>query len=246
MYYITVSNGLLTPEHKRRMGSAVWEFMWCLDKVTQIDSKGKGKVLGGKPVKLNEIGMGHDNTTSRNIQKLVDEEYIETLRTPYGMVIHVLKVKKRFNKNSDSQESVIHQKMESPTNNGGSPTNNGGYKEDNTVDSTDDNTNAPTSGAKSKTTFNPLGAEIIKSFEEIDIKNKRNYGNKTQRSACDFLIENYGLEKVLDLIPKLKETNRTTFYQITTPQEMVEKITKVFNDVQRKRVEVKSKGRGIA
>lgn len=149
MYYITVSNGLLSPEHKKKMGSAVWEFMWCLDKMTRIDDKGRGVVLGGKPIKLEEIGMGHDNTTSRNMHKLEDEGYITTTRTPFGMVIYINKPKKKFNKseksptnNGDSLKPVIHQKWESPTGNGESPTNNGGYKEDNTVDSTDDKTEA--------------------------------------------------------------------------------------------------------
>lgn len=74
---------------------------------------------------------------------------------------------------------------------------------------------------------------IIKEFEDIDIKNKTYYGNTTQRKACLFLIENYGLNQVLKLIPKLKETNRRSVYQITTPWEMKEKITKVFNELNR-------------
>lgn len=139
MYYITVSNGLLTKEHKKKMGSAVWEFMWCLDKMTAIDKSGKGVVLGGKPVQLHEIGMGHDNTTSRNMQKLEDAGYIKTTRTPYGMVIYINKPKKRFTKNGESLKPVNHQKLESPTGNGESPTKNGDYKEDTTVDTTEDN-----------------------------------------------------------------------------------------------------------
>lgn len=99
---------------------------------------------------------------------------------------------------------------------------------------------APTSGARKKVSFNPQGAEIIKAFEEIDIKNKQFYKNTTERTACDFLIENYGLREVIDLIPKLKETNKKSVYQITTPKEMVDKITKVFNDIGRKKVELKS------
>lgn len=121
------------------MGSAVWEFMWCLDKMTMIGRDGRGVVLGGKPVQLKEIGMGHDNTTSRNMQKLEDAGYIKTTRTPYGMVIYINKPKKRFTKNSESPKPVNHQKLESPTGNGESPTKNGDYKEDTTVDITVDN-----------------------------------------------------------------------------------------------------------
>ena len=77
------------------------------------------------------------------------------------------------------------------------------------------------------------GADILKAFELIDPKNKTYYANKTQREACDFLIQEYGKEQVLELIPKLEGTNKRSVYQITTPWEMKEKITKVFNDVKR-------------
>jgi len=93
-----------------------------------------------------------------------------------------------------------------------------------------------------------LGAEILDSFSKlIDAKNKNFYGNKTQRSACDFLIETYGFDEVMALIPKLVETNKVSVWQITSPWDMQEKITKVFNDVQRKQVEILTgKGRGVA
>lgn len=103
MFFITISNGLLTAEHRKRIGPAVWEFMWLIDKITRVDEHGKGWVLGGKPIKLDDIGLGqHNNTTSENLQRLRDNGYIETIRTPYGMSIKVIKAKKRFTKNSDS------------------------------------------------------------------------------------------------------------------------------------------------
>ena len=47
-----VSNGLL--EHKDRMGAAIWEYLWLIDKVTKDEPDGNGKfngvVLGGKPI----------------------------------------------------------------------------------------------------------------------------------------------------------------------------------------------------
>lgn len=77
-------------------------------------------------------------------------------------------------------------------------------------------------------------SKVIETFaNEIDAKNKNYYGNTTQRKACDFLINTYGFEQVLALIPKLKETNKKSVYQITSPFEMQEKITKVFNDITR-------------
>lgn len=110
MFYITVSNGLLTQEHKERMGIAVWEFMWCIDKITRIDDDGKGWVLGGKPIKLRDIGMSSNNRTSLHLDQLREHGYIETIRTPYGMIIKIINAKKRFTASSDSPLPVIHRK----------------------------------------------------------------------------------------------------------------------------------------
>lgn len=105
MFYIQISNGLLDSGHRKRLGEAVWEFMWCIDKVTKIDDEGFGWVLGGKPVNLKDMTavMGvHYTTVSRNIQKLVKEGYIVVSYAPYGMIIKVKKAKKRFKKHGDN------------------------------------------------------------------------------------------------------------------------------------------------
>lgn len=101
MFYISISNGLLKDGHRKRMGSSVWEFMWCIDKVTKIDDKGIGWVLGGKPIRLKEIAEQMDvdeDTVGVNLDKLEEQNYITKLRTPYGIQIKVMKIKKRFNK----------------------------------------------------------------------------------------------------------------------------------------------------
>ncbi len=85
------------------MGIAVWEFLWCLDKITKIDDKGTGWVLGGKPIKLEDVGLGtSEDTVSRNLHTLQEKEYIKLIRTPYGISIRVNKAKKRFGKNAES------------------------------------------------------------------------------------------------------------------------------------------------
>lgn len=79
--------------------------------------------------------------------------------------------------------------------------------------------------------FTSEGAEIIKAFEEIDPKNKNYYANKTQRGACDFLLAEYGMEKVLNAIKILPQINRKKLYikQITTPYELQENWVKIGN-----------------
>lgn len=103
-----------------------------------------------------------------------------------------------------------------------------------------------TSGAKDgaeseKPKHNPLGAEVIKAFEAVDPKNKKYYGNKTQRAACDFLIEEYGLEEVLKRIPYLIQTNKIQYFPtITTPVHLRDKWVQLQDAVQRKRGELKA------
>ncbi|MEK6882892.1 MAG: hypothetical protein AABY22_24930 [Nanoarchaeota archaeon] len=98
-FFIEITNNLLDPKHRKKMGTAVWEFMWCLDKITRIDEEGKGWILGGKPINLkdikDELGIVEHNI-SKNLNKLKREGYLDLLRTPYGLVIKLWKAKKRF------------------------------------------------------------------------------------------------------------------------------------------------------
>jgi len=72
--------------------------------------------------------------------------------------------------------------------------------------------------------FNSLGAEIIKGLEMVDPKNKTYYNNKTQRTACDFLIDEFGLKEVLARILLLQKTNKTPYFPtITTPVQLRDK-----------------------
>lgn len=217
MFYITISNGLLTPAHKKKMGSAVWEFMWCIDKVTKIDEDGVGWVLGGKPIKLHEIGMGHDNTTSRNLTKLEEGHYIKVIRTPHGLSIRVNKAKKRFTKSSGSPKVVVHQKLESTTENSESLTGNGGSNKTVQLDTTSNNTE-PAGGPGKEI------AEVIKSFETVNPASSKWYANKTQRAAVERLLKRHGLEKLLKVVEWLNTSNRTRYMPtITSPLQLEDK-----------------------
>lgn len=78
-------------EHCGKIGSALWEFVWCLDKITE-ESDGIGIVLGGAPVKIkqiaNDLARG-EHTVRRNLERLQDGNYINRTRTPYGFAIRV-------------------------------------------------------------------------------------------------------------------------------------------------------------
>lgn len=79
---------------------------------------------------------------------------------------------------------------------------------------------------------------IIKAFEEIDPKNKTYYGHKGQRSACTFLIKEYGLDSTIEAIEFLKgiysrEVLPEYFPSINSPYDLKEKWTKVQQFVKR-------------
>lgn len=94
--------------------------------------------------------------------------------------------------------------------------------------------------------FNPLGAEVIKAFEEVDAKNKTYYANKTQRAAADFLLSEHGLDKILKVIALLPKTNQLSYFPtITSPYDLKEKWAKLESAMVKKKGESISKGRGI-
>lgn len=247
-YYISVSIGILTKEHRERIGASLWEFLWCLDKITRIDPQGFGWVLNGKPILLADLAdqMGvHEMTVSRNLARLAEQKYIKVIRTPRGLSLRVCKAQKRFNKKVDSQKVQTNENVESPNGNVDSTNENVESNKDITVDNTVDTTKAAKRGGKEKH-FNPLGSEIIKAFEEVDPKNKRYYNNTTQRGACDFLLAEYGLEEVLKRISILPRTNKISFFPtINSPNELMEKWVKLQDAVDRKRAESKAKSTEI-
>ncbi len=67
--------------------------------------------------------------------------------------------------------------------------------------------------------------ELIKAFESINPACKKFYANKTQRGACENLINAYGFEKVKSVIENvLPKTNTLAYFPtITTPLQLFEK-----------------------
>ncbi len=78
--------------------SCIWIYLWLLDKITKIDPvTGMGIVLGGKPIKVEDLALfGDRKTVMKILARLESEGYIKTTRTPYGKVIRVTKAKKSF------------------------------------------------------------------------------------------------------------------------------------------------------
>lgn len=160
-YIIPVSEGLL--EHQQRMGNAIWEFLWSINRVTNqfTDDEGVrwGEVLGGKPVTYEEIasecGTGSKYTTRNRVKRLVEEGYWSVESTPHGFKIRVRNSKKWFGQRANKEPSDLPKMVDDPTKNGtsqplpptkngrvsdqkwsGRPTKNGRSNKDKTVDST--------------------------------------------------------------------------------------------------------------
>lgn len=85
---------------------------------------------------------------------------------------------------------------------------------------------------------NLLIPEIIKAFETVNPACKSMYGNKTQRKACEHLIDEYGLEEVLKFISWLPKTNKIPYVpQATTPVQLWEKWQAIRDAIDKKRSE---------
>ena len=108
--------------------------------------------------------------------------------------------------------------------------------EENRIDKNrrEDKNTAKINFAHNKKHFSPKGAEILKAFEEIDVKNKTYYANKTQRAAADFLILEYGFEKTMKLIEQLPKTNKLDYFPtVYSPNDLKEKWGKLIAAMQK-------------
>jgi hypothetical protein len=93
-YPIPLWSGVL--EHRKRIGAAIWEFIWFLDKIT-LERDGVGLVLGGQPIRavMIAVQIGKSERRARAaVEHLESAGYIRRRRTPVGYVIEVLNSRK--------------------------------------------------------------------------------------------------------------------------------------------------------
>lgn len=100
-YPFPVYSGLIEPQHYKKIGSAIWLFLWCISSTTdEIEKDGVkwGIVLGNTPVKISELqevfGVKSDKTIRNWIESLEKNKYISVTRSPYGLIFSVNKSKK--------------------------------------------------------------------------------------------------------------------------------------------------------
>jgi hypothetical protein len=112
---IPLWNGVF--EHYSRIGDALWEFAWCIDRITE-EREGVGLVLGGAPVKIPTIVAdlkgSRRETVRRHLDDLESENYIRRRRTAYGHVIEVLNSRKFGIWRKEKPQNDVSRLLEKP------------------------------------------------------------------------------------------------------------------------------------
>lgn len=230
---IEIKNRLLEPKHVVAMDSAVWLYMWLLDHVTSVDENDIGKVLGGKQILDEEIAteLGvSKHSVVRWRKKLTAYPYIKATRTPRGISYRIFKTHKRFGNREVPKSQFISEGSAKIAVAGEVPKSQFQYK----TEQPRQNNNKDTSEQSSQD--HKLTAEVIKAMESVDIKNQTYYGNKTQRSAAEFLVKHYGFDEVKKRISYLPQTNKIPYFPtITTPVQLRDKWVQLEDSVAKER-----------
>ncbi|RJX40066.1 HTH domain-containing protein [Paenibacillus pinisoli] len=99
-YPFPMYSGLLEQGHYKKIGGAIWLFLWCVSATTAEKEKDAivwGIVLGNKPLQLAELAQKFgvsDKTVSRWINILEEYQYIRVTRAPRGLILSVRQSKK--------------------------------------------------------------------------------------------------------------------------------------------------------
>jgi hypothetical protein len=116
-YPIPIWNGIF--EHFDRIGAALWEFAWCIDKVTE-ERDGVGIVLGGLPVKLETIVADLKGSCRETVRThfttLEAKGYVRRKKTPYGYRVEVLNSRKfhAWKRSEGRPKNLVSQGKEKP------------------------------------------------------------------------------------------------------------------------------------
>lgn len=110
-YPFPMYSGILEHRHYKKIGSAIWLFLWCISSTTSEKEKDGivwGIVLGNKPIKISELEeeFGVSDRTIRSwIRTLEEHDYIRVTRAPYGLVFTVRNSKKFRNRSEENFHS---------------------------------------------------------------------------------------------------------------------------------------------
>jgi hypothetical protein len=97
-FYIGARGGLVDEQHYRRMGDAIWLFLWLVLRQTQTNSEGEGVVYYGNPITYEAVERDTgfpERTLRRWLGTLRQEKYIRTAASSRGLSVWILNAKKR-------------------------------------------------------------------------------------------------------------------------------------------------------
>ncbi len=223
------------------MGSAVWLYMFLVDKITSINEKGIGKVLGGKPIKYDEIkeelGISQD-TYTRWINKLIEYPYIEAIRTPYGISFNVFKAYKQFgNRIRENAESPKKRESAKTRNhlreNAESLRENAESNKTVQLDSTVDSTNKATLRVAEDKDI----VFVIDLFKNVSPNTYgRFFGNTTERKAAAELFRKVKGEDISKLVSQALPILNTMMYipkdcKAFKPSELLRNLDKILSKI---------------
>lgn len=243
MFYITVKNGLLDPKHIKAMGGdrnigTIWLFLWFLDKMTIIDhEKGEGKVLGGKPIKFEEVQTDlliSRATYKRWIEMLRNGGYIDTNRTPYGLQVTVYKAFKVFGQKTERRRT-------SEPSNGASVSHHppAGEPSNKTIQLRHNSKTLAPIGA-GPLVEKKLVTDFIDAFHTVNPSHDRLFSNKTERAAAERLLAKHGVDMMARAIKALPEyLVMPGCPQITTPYQLEKKLGQYVAFAKQKKSKIK-------
>jgi len=192
-----------------------------------------GFFINGKQVwASNETIAQKLNVSSRSIQTAVKTleqmDIIGTKRTKNSRII----IPNYTDKNEQNEDIG-----EKPTSRGEKPTS---MPHRNQLHPNSDNNSVSNKDIAKDEPLHKEISQIIKSFETINPACKSFYGNKTQRKACESLINEYGYDRVLFVVEKTLEiTNQKEYLpNIQTPVQLFQKWSSLENGIKK----IKNKG----
>lgn len=92
---MSISCGLPEGKHRKKMGTAIWLFLWLVKRQTSPD----GMVCYGRPLDTRQIAADLEETdrnVRRHFARLAAGTYAEVRQTPAGPIVRILNAKKQF------------------------------------------------------------------------------------------------------------------------------------------------------
>ena len=229
--YTRLANEILEALSTVQMSGTEWQFVMCLFRKTYGFNKKEDWITGSQIVLMTGLKKERVSEAKKRLleRKIVTEkrnnisfqkdyeQWVELRKSVTGVTEKRNKVLRKSVNTIDNKDTIT---------------------KDTSEETSHDNKNPMTN--------ENLIPEVIKLFEAVDAKNKTYYRNTTQRSACLFLLEEYGLAEIQKRTTVLPKTNGMPFFpNITTPCQLRDKWVQLNNAISRAKTERQTKSDNV-